>query len=83
MGDQQLAHGTISLREGGCRPVFAIANRSQLLPRVLPVRRKTSTEAALPACEEKIVKSGGNLVEENVRQTTSFKTKTGFPDMKL
>jgi len=44
---------------------------------------KTSTRAALPAYAEKIIKSGGNLVEENVRQTTSFKTMSGFPDMKL
>jgi hypothetical protein len=56
---------------GGCR-------RARLL-----VQQETSAEAALPAHTEKIVKSGGHVVEENVRQTTSFKTIAGFPDMKL
>jgi len=61
-----------------------IANRRWLLPRAFScIWQETSTEAGLPALVKKIVKSGGHLVEENVRQTTSFKMIAGFPDMKL
>lgn len=81
MGDRQFVHGIISMCEGGGRPVVAIANRVR--SRARGQAGETSTEAAWSARAENIVKSGGNLVEENVRRTTSFKTIAGFPDMKL
>jgi len=45
--------------------------------------KQISANAALSARAEEIVKAGGNLDEENVRQTTSFAMIAGFPDMKL
>jgi hypothetical protein len=63
------------------RPALRIAGGCRRARASYPA--EISVEAALPAHAEKIVKSGGHVVEENVRQTTSFKTIAGFPDMKL
>jgi hypothetical protein len=48
-----------------------------------PPGKENIDQGGLAARAEKIVECCGNLGEEKVRQTTSFKTISGFPDMKL
>lgn len=66
-----------------CFSSYPFANRNSGRAGWYLAGDEVSANAALSACAEKIVKSGGNLDEENVRQTTSFEMIFGFQDMKL